>query len=653
MPRSRPRRGAPRREPAPLLGVARGRHAPGGDRRRRRLGGRPAPAGARAPGPGPAPRPARPSWPPAAGDALGRRQSRRVDPARRARSQDPPGLPGRGRPALLRPPRRGCARPGPRAARRSARPRDRRRRLDDHHAARPSAARHAAHPPREGEPGPLGPAPRRAPRQAGDPRAVPQSRPAGTGDGRGHGGGRAVFRRRSAAREPRSGGAARRAGARPVARQPLRGSGTRPGAPRRGPRPHADARLRPRRRRDARARRAAAAPRRRLVLPRASLHDARAPVGGRRPDHAERYVAHDARPGVADGARGRSPAYGGGAARQGRRAGGGGRARQPVGRHPRLGGLAGLLRRYERPGGHGRLPPPARLGAETVPLRARFRPRRDPGHRASRPAANLSDDARSLPSAQLRPALPRAGARPRRPRQLLQRPGRGAGRAARRVRPPGHAARRRVRLARPQRGVLRVGARPRERRRDAARAGECVSRARRRGRVEAGSLEETGRDDGRRLDGGSCDGTGTARDVTAGRGARARHPQRSRGAPAELRRRNAVRSAVRRGGEDRHEPALHRQLGGRDDRRIHRRGVGRQLQRPSDAGRRRDHRRRTVAAPGGPARRPALPARRAAHPGAGRRGAGADLPALGAARGPGVPADDRVVRAGKRADAPL
>ena len=57
---------------------------------------------------------------------------------------------------------------------------------------------------------------------------------------------------------------------------------------------------------------------------------------------------------------------------------------------------------------------------------------------------------------------------------------------------------------------------------------------------------------------------------------------RSPGSPdSESRRRSTSLSSGR---EDRHEPALHRQLGGRHGRRLHGRGLGRQLQRAADGG---------------------------------------------------------------------
>ncbi len=81
-------------------------------------------------------------------------------------------------------------------------------------------------------------------------------------------------------------------------------------------------------------------------------------------------------------------------------------------------------------------------------------------------------------------------------------------------------------------------------------------------------------------------------------GARARHPRRSGGAHSGLRARDAVRLSLSRRRQDRDQPALHRQLGGGDDGRIHRGRLGRQLQRASDGRRERGERRRSAAAPG-------------------------------------------------------
>ena len=94
----------------------------------------------------------------------------------------------------------------------------------------------------------------------------------------------------------------------------------------------------------------------------------------------------------------------------------------------------------------------------------------------------------------------------------------------------------------------------------------------------------------------------------------------------------AARLPLSRRGQDRYQPALHRQLGGGDDGPVHGRGLGRELQRPSDGRRERRERRRSAAAPGGARDRAATRPRRAADPGGHRRGSGHHLPALRARR---------------------
>ena len=116
---------------------------------------------------------------------------------------------------------------------------------------------------------------------------------------------------------------------------------------------------------------------------------------------------------------------------------------------------------------------------------ARLRPRLHARLDASRHRARVPDRDRPVPSAQLRPPLPRAGARARGAGELVQRPRGRAGRAARRraacctCSAAGFAS-----LGR-RRRALRARARARQRRRDPARAGERLSRARQRWRVAA------------------------------------------------------------------------------------------------------------------------------------------------------------------------
>ena len=188
----------------------------------------------------------------------------------------------------------------------------------------------------------------------------------------------------------------------------------------------------------------------------------------------------------------------------------------------------------------------------------------------------------------------------------------------------------------------------RQRRRHAARAGERVPRAVERGRVETGEVESGGRcSAGRWSDGSGTDGT--TDHVAAGGGAGARHPERPGGAAAELRGRDAARPSVSGGRQDRYESPLHRQLGRGDHGRVHGRGMGGQLQRPPDAGRRRHHGRGAAAASRRVARGAALSTGRTPHSGPGRGRSGPDLPPLGAARGTRLSPDDRVVHSRHRA----
>ncbi len=93
----------------------------------------------------------------------------------------------------------------------------------------------------------------------------------------------------------------------------------------------------------------------------------------------------------------------------------------------------------------------------------------------------------------------------------------------------------------------------------------------------------------------------------------ARHPRRPGGAHTRVRPRVAARLPLSRRGQDRHQPALHRQLGGGRYRRIHRGGLGRELQRTADGRREwrqrcgpaaasRGARDRATLSPGDPAR---------------------------------------------------
>jgi hypothetical protein len=126
---------------------------------------------------------------------------------------------------------------------------------------------------------------------------------------------------------------------------------------------------------------------------------------------------------------------------------------------------------------------------------------------------------------------------------------------------------------------------------------------------------------------------------------RPRHPVRPRRADARLRHVDAAGLPVPHGGQDRHEPALHGQLGRGDNRTLHGGGLGRQLQRAAHAAREWHQRCGTAAAARGVRDRASPPTRPPGGPGAGRPDAGGGVHALGHARDTRLPVDDRVVRA--------
>ena len=102
-----------------------------------------------------------------------------------------------------------------------------------------------------------------------------------------------------------------------------------------------------------------------------------------------------------DRARGGGAPHGRDARRPRRQPRGGGGARQRDRRGPRVGRLARLLGRHGGPGGHGRLAPSARLGAQAVSLRARVRSGLHPGDDAARHRPRLPDVHRALSPAEL------------------------------------------------------------------------------------------------------------------------------------------------------------------------------------------------------------------------------------------------------------
>ena len=142
------------------------------------------------------------------------------------------------------------------------------------------------------------------------------------------------------------------------------------------------------------------------------------PRRGRRARHGRR--AHVARSPAS------APARDGGAAhrRDARRPrgepGGGGGARQRQRRDPGVGGLARFLGRHRGTGGHGGVAAPARVGPQAVPLRAGVRPRLHARVDPSRHRARVPDVDRPLPSAKLRPPVPRPRARARGAGELVQ-----------------------------------------------------------------------------------------------------------------------------------------------------------------------------------------------------------------------------------------
>ena len=105
---------------------------------------------------------------------------------------------------------------------------------------------------------------------------------------------------------------------------------------------------------------------------------------------------------------------------------------------------------------------------------------------------------RSLPSAELRPPLPRPRARSRGAGQLVQSARRRTGRPPRHRQPAPSAARGRLHLARPERRVLRARPRARQRRRDPARARQRLPRAGERRRLAAMALARRGAPESRR-----------------------------------------------------------------------------------------------------------------------------------------------------------
>ena len=146
-----------------------------------------------------------------------------------------------------------------------------------------------------------------------------------------------------------------------------------------------------------------------------------------------------------------------------------------------------------------------------------------------------------------------------------------------------------------------------------------------------------------------ADGPGRRVHESNRRRAGARRACRPGGAGAGIRSRDAARPPVSRRREDRHQPPLHRQLGGRGDRRVHGRHVGRRLQRSRNGRRERRDGRRAADAPRRAPRVAPLSPGHAAPAGRRRRGAGADLPRFGTACHRPVSADDRVGPAGSPA----
>src|SRR5690606_15521782 len=126
---------------------------------------------------------------------------------------------------------------------------------------------------REARAGALGAPARGAPREAADPRGVPEPRPARAGRGRRRRGIVALLRALGLGREPRPGRAPGWARPRAVARQPARRPGAGGGTSRQGPRPARRARTRSARGRRPRTRRARPRRRNDAPVPRAALHD--------------------------------------------------------------------------------------------------------------------------------------------------------------------------------------------------------------------------------------------------------------------------------------------------------------------------------------------------------------------------------------------
>ena len=130
-----------------------------------------------------------------------------------------------------------------------------------------------------------------------------------------------------------------------------------------------------------------------------------------------------------------------------------------------------------------------------------------------------------------------------------------------------------------------------------------------------------------------------------------RHPQRSRGTHAGVRLRDAVRFPLSGCREDRHQPSLHRQLGRGHHGWLHRRRVGRQLQRPSDGRSERRNRRRAAPPSRGHGCGPADTGGRAHYAGGSWRHWRSRMPSLGHACNTALRQAQRMVRTRYRADA--
>ena len=285
-------------------------------------------------------------------------------------------------------------------------------------------------------------------------------------------------------------------------------------------------------------------------------------------------------------------------------------------------------------------PAAARVGAQAVPLRARLRSRLHAPRTCfptSRSVYATGD--RPVPPAQLRPPLPRAGARARGARQLVQRARGGAGErgwasaacctcsAGRRLRSLGRSAEHYglglalgngdvtlLELANGYRALANGGEwRPYTWR--AAPPG---------GRAAAGPPRREPRARRRWCSTSSADPV-------------ARIPGFGIETPFDFPFPVAAKTGTSRHFTDNWAVGA--------DRRVHRRGVGRELQRPADGWRQRRHRRGPAAPSRGARRRPALSRRaRCRTPARHGRGGVRGLPALGAPARSRVPGRVRVVR---------